>query len=237
MAPHPLNAEGQTDNANKDPTPPPPNSSGKWGTPAIVAVSIFAVFALVFTTTMVLWYLHRRAAKAKLPPSHRQSSYRPFRSSSSAKAGLLANAAPTPEDDKSNMFTRHRGSSVSLYVDTEMHDARNKRASMDTVSLIPLHVTPALDKTTLDRERSPIEDQNLNTVSGLSRASSRYSVGGSLALSPLSPMLDADGDLGNVKTRPRSTSAASQRYYDRKSSEGAVPSQVQIPTIVHTTSP
>lgn len=104
---------------------------------------------------------------------------------------------------------------------------------METVSLIPLHVTPA------EEAHDPIEGATSigSGVSALSSSSSRYSVDmrgtrGSLALSPIAA--EDDGDLGSRRTRPRSTSAASARYYERTPTD---PAPVQpIPTIVHTPS-
>lgn len=187
--------------------------------------SVFLFLAVSLIVTLVAFWFHKRAERNKLPPEKRPSSYHPFRTQSSDKSSLLANAAPSPEDDKSSMFSRDRSTSVSLYVDTDVVD---KRASMENVSLIPLHITPAeethdpMDRTTSVGSR----------VSALSRGSSRYSTGASsLALSPIQQ--NEDGDLG-TSSRPRSTSTTSMRYYSTTPTDRE--SAPQIPKIVHTPS-
>jgi hypothetical protein len=129
------------------------------------------------------------------------------------------------------MFSRDRHSSVTLYVDEEA-DARNKRASQDTISLVPLQITPA------DEIRDPIDEtpttaSNGSGVSAMSRLSSNTA--STMMLSPISPS-DEDGDLSiRPSGRARSASSVSQkaRYYD------TTPVDVQrgpIPTIIRTPS-
>lgn len=228
MAPTPVDVQPAS------PEPSKPADKGGIGTPSIVGISVFAFFGLCFLVTFVAFYFHRRAERNKLPPEKRPTSYRPFRTASSDKSGLLANAAPSPEEDKSSMFSRDRGSSLSLYVDTDLHNDRRKRASMDTVSLIPLHVTPA------EEVHDPLSRTESSVGSGVSSIS-RYSVDtgrvGSLSGSlggTLSVRSPEEEDLGVRKTRPRSTSSTSVRYY------GVTPTDPmmapQIPKIVHTPS-
>lgn len=185
------------------------------GTASIVSIVIFTFFSLTFIITSAAWWYHKRAERNKLPPEKRPVSYQPWRTES-YESSLLKNAAPSPEDDKSSMFSRDRNSSLSLYVDTETHD---RRASMETASLIPLHVTP------VDEAHDPM-DRKTSVGSGVSGLS-RYSRGS------LAPEVEGEGeDLGLRKTRPRSTSATSTRYYE------VTPTDVspQIPKIVHTPS-
>ncbi|KAF2276107.1 uncharacterized protein EI97DRAFT_458605 [Westerdykella ornata] len=210
------------------PTPPDPKTN-RMSTASIVGLSVFAFFAVSLAITLTAYFLHRRAERNKLPPEKRPVSYHPFRTASSsstttttAQASLLANAAPTPEDDKSSMFSRDRDASLSLYVDTEMHE-RSKRASIDTVSLIPLHVTPADDEGV-----SPLERAD-STGSGGARGRS------SVRLSLAPEEMDGGGRGGGRKARPRSTSAASVRYYEVNAPSPVVASP-QVPTIVHTVS-
>lgn len=193
---------------------------GKIGTGSIVAIAVFIFFGLGFAITITAFIIHRRRERNKLPPENRPTSYHPFRTNS-AKSSLLANQAPTPEDDKSSMFSRDR-SSVSLYLDTDVHDTRRK--SVDTVPLIPLQITPAEDV------HDPL-DRTTSVGSGIS-SRSRHS------LSPIGPITD-EQDLGSRRTRPRSTSAAS-RYYESMSplreNNPASISPPQVPKIVHTPS-
>lgn len=111
------------------------------------------------------------------------------------------------------MFSRDRTSSLALYVPEDL-DTDRKRASMETVNLIPLRVTPAEDEV----------DDPLATA-GMGRHSSATSSSGSgvvsRSLSPLTPTLDTpvseNGDFMGRKTRNRSSSTASVRYYDQAS--------------------
>lgn len=199
-------------------------------TASIVGLSITIFFALAFAVTLTGYVLYRRAERNKLPPEKRPASYHPFRTNSD-KSGLLANAAPSPEEDKSSMFSRERSTSnVSLYVDSESHN-KNKRASIDTVSLIPLSVTPAAEV------HDPLDNSTSGTgVSSLSRYSfeardSRLSVG-------VFSDIGTEGEWqSGRKTRPRSTSAASARYYEVNAAERVDGSGPTIPKIVHTPSP
>jgi hypothetical protein len=212
MAPIPGNIGANPQAGNE-----PVKKDGGMATGTIVALSLFAFFVVGFAITLTAYYLHRRAELNKLPPEKRPVSYRPFRTtSSSAKAGLLANAAPSPEEDKSSMFSRDRGSSLSLYVDEEL-EVRSKRTSIDTVSLIPLQVTP------VEEVHDPIMGR---TNSEGSAVSSR------LSLTPAALLPEDSYDLGTRSTRPRSTSATSVRYYDANATNAAP----QIPKIVHTPS-
>lgn len=200
---------------------------GKWTTASIVGVSFFAFFLVAFAVTLGGYFYHRRAARNKLPPEARPTSYHPFRTMSNTdKSGLLANAAPAPEDDKRSMYSRDSRASISLYVDTD-HDLENRRRSMDTVSLIPLHVTPG------DERDDPMGRTN-STGSGVT-ISSRSSRG-SLGLTTIHMPRDhtQEQDLGVPKTRARSSSAASARYYEVTPTDTVSP--VQIPKIVHTPS-
>jgi hypothetical protein len=218
MAPTPVDtqpkAPEQTGEANK----------GGLSTASIVGIAFFAFFAVALGITFIAYYFHKRSERNKLPPEKRPASYHPFRTNS-AKSSLLANAAPSPEDDKSSMFSRDRNSSLSLYVDTDSHDRRH---STDTVSLIPLHVTPA------EEDHDPFNRMD-SVGSGVSRYSTTSS-GGSLGVRQIPvPEEVAERDLGvRPQTRARSTSSASARYYE---SNSPLESHPQIPKIVTTPSP
>ncbi|KAF2182252.1 hypothetical protein K469DRAFT_691477 [Zopfia rhizophila CBS 207.26] len=214
-------------------SPPSPSSSepakqGFWGTATIVSVAIFGFFIIAFAITLTAYCLHKRAQRKKLPPSHRGSTYRPFRTNST-ESGLLANVAPTPEaDERSSMFSKDRSSSVSLYIPEEHGD---RRQSMETVSLIPLHITHA------EEIRDPMDRMNStgSGVSDLSRGSSRISsnTSGSLGIRNLPiPEEALEADPGVRRMRPRSTSTASVRYYEMNAREPAP----EVPTILHTPS-
>jgi hypothetical protein len=116
------------------------------------------------------------------------------------------------------MFSRGRGSSVSLYVES---GAVDRRASMD--SLIPLRITAA--------EEVHEEASHGTGVSGSSRYSETTS--GSLGIRAIPLPQSEESDLGTRPTgRTRSTSTASTRYYE----QNAIDPAPQIPKIVHTLS-
>ncbi|KAJ4354537.1 uncharacterized protein N0V89_006274 [Didymosphaeria variabile] len=197
----PLPADNQTidqESTSKD--------GGKsWTTATIVVGAVFLFLLLAFIATMIVFYIHKRKLRSKLPAEHRPRSYHPFRTETTDKSSLLA-GAQTPDEEHSSMYSRER-SSVSVYVDAEPPvGKRVSSQSMETVSLIPLHVTPAGRQESLAGEIS-----NGSGVSALS-SSSRYSRG-SLSLSPMSPVHQEDGDLGTRPNRLRSTSTSSVRYY------------------------
>lgn len=199
------------------PVPQPTNTpqpSKSWSTGGIIvgAVCLFLLLALI--ATVVIFLINKRRARSKLPPEHRRSSYHPFRTESSDKKGLLEHQAPTPEDDKSSMFSRDRSrSSVSLFVPSEELD---RRPSLEKINLIPLHITP------VEETADPIQASS-SSGSGVS-AGSRVS----LAVSPL--------QMGTSYTerpasRPRSTSTTSMRYYSTNSP--ADMDAPQVPKIAH----
>ncbi|KAL1599597.1 hypothetical protein SLS60_007400 [Paraconiothyrium brasiliense] len=207
-----------------------------WTTATIVVGAVFLFLLLALIGTVIGFYIHKRKLRSKLPAEHRPRSYHPFRTETTDKSSLLADAQ-TPDEERSSMFSRER-SSVSVYVDAEPVAKRVSSQSMETVSLIPLHVTPAERQVSMTGEIS-----NGSGVSALS-SSSRYSRG-SLSLSPIQP---EDGDLGTRPDRPRSTSTSSVRYYSglpdnntwKTSNEperSTAPQQLpEIPRIVHTLS-
>ncbi|RMZ68996.1 hypothetical protein GMOD_00002900 [Pyrenophora seminiperda CCB06] len=195
-------------NANGDLKPKP---DSKYWTKANIALSVvFSVVILAVILFAVLFLLHQRHEKKKL--ANRKSD----------TAGLLAN-----EDKTNSMFSRHRASSVTLYVDSEA-DARNKRSSTDTMQLVPLQVTP------VDEACDPIGYSTESSGSGVSSLSRQSNLPvSSILLSPVSPSVDGDRPSG----RPRSTSTTSTRsqrarYYDTTPTV----EMPQIPKIVHTLS-
>ncbi|KAG9186509.1 hypothetical protein G6011_09617 [Alternaria panax] len=198
---------------------PKSKPDSKYWTKANIALTI--VFALVFLAvclaSLVFW-LHRRNEKKKL--DNRKSD----------TAGLLVN------EDKTSMFSRIRASSVTLYVDSEA-EAHSKRASTETMNLVPLQVTP------VEEIKNPIGDNMESSGTGVSSVSRQTNATlSTMVLSPmLSPVLSPTspsqgGDLGVRPTgRARSTSTVSQRarYYESTPTNVAMP---PIPKIVHTLS-
>jgi len=169
-----------------DPTAAPKPEAKYWTKANIAFTAIFALLSLIIFVILLSFYLRRRSHKNK--HANRKSD----------KAALLQ------DEDKTSMFSRDRHSSVTLYVDEES-EARRKRASSDTISLIPLQVTPVEDT------HDAMETTAASNGSGVS-AMSRLST---MMLSPISP--NEDGDLSvRPGGRPRSTSTASQRarYYE-----------------------
>ena len=214
MAPTPSDAQPSA--APVD-SPTPTNS---WSTGAIVVAAVFGFILVCLIATAITFCIRKRKARSKLPPQHQRPSYHPFRTVSSDRKGLLENQAPSPDEDKTTMFSRDRSrSSVSLYVPAEVME---RRPSLEQVSLIPLHVTPA------EEVQDPVSAAGSNG-SGVSKSSkgSRISLG-------LSPVHTNDNSTSVPKTRPRSTSTTSVRYYSGTSSDNS--SIPQIPKIVHTAS-
>jgi len=205
MAPIPVD---NNINANTDLETKP---DSKYWTKANIALTVvFSLVVLAVLLFAVLFLLYRRHEKKKL--ANRKSD----------TTGLLAN-----EDKTNNMFSRHRASSVSLYVDSEA-DARNKRSSTDTMHLVPLHVTP------VDEASDPIDDSTESSGSGVSSVSRQSNLTvSSLLLTPVSPSVDNDRTSG----RPRSTSTTSTRSQRARYYEATPTVEMpQIPKIVHTPS-
>ncbi|KAF1840890.1 uncharacterized protein K460DRAFT_295871 [Cucurbitaria berberidis CBS 394.84] len=202
MAPTPTNGD-----LAADPTSSPKPESGYWTKANIAVTTVFALLALGVFLALILFYLHRRAQKKKLAKPHAD------------KAGLLEN------EDKTSMFSRHRASSVTVYVDSEV-DEQSKRASQETPSRIPIQITP------VEESRDPINNKRGSTGSGVS-AMSRNTLS-TILLSPISPHIE-DGDLMQPTGRPRSTSSSSQkaRYYQTTPTNIEMP---QIPKIIRTPS-
>ncbi|OCK83082.1 hypothetical protein K432DRAFT_379850 [Lepidopterella palustris CBS 459.81] len=179
------------------------------GAATIVAVTVFVIYLIAGIVTCTLWFIDRRQKRARLPPTHRPAApYRPFGRNSTASSSLLANAAESPEaDDKASMFSRDRSASnatVTIYV-PDQEDPR--LTSTSSVNLIPLHVTP------MDERRNPMD----RTISNGSRLSIHSKGSGSQEES-------GEGqDLGVSRTRPRSISTNSARYYDPDSTPTSVP--------------
>tara|TARA_R110002003_G_scaffold702_14_gene21207 strand:- start:28888 stop:29538 length:651 start_codon:yes stop_codon:yes gene_type:complete len=207
MAPTPTE---DNNNLVADPTVTAKPDEGYWTKTNIGVTVMFALLALAIILVLLVFYLRRRAEKKKRvhPKSDR--------------AGLLAH------EDKTSMFSRHRHSSVTLYVDSEA-EAQSKRVSQESISLIPLQVTP------LEEVHDPIASNarasttttasNGSGVSAISRMSNNSA--STMMLSPISPSGE-EGDLSiRPSGRPRSTSSASQRarYYE------STPSHVEMPPI------
>jgi hypothetical protein len=205
------------------PTPSTPNnltanpttaakSDVKYWTKANIAVTaVFAILFLAIFLVLLAFFLHRHAQRKK----HLHAT--------SDQTGLLQH------EDKTNMFSRERPSSVTLYVDTEADNAR-KRASTETMSLKPLKIT------SLEEVHDPLNTSNTmastgSGVSALSRLSTNTA--STILLSPISPGVE-ERDMGlRTEGRPRSTSTASQRarYYDSVIEDVELRN---IPKIAHT---
>jgi hypothetical protein len=213
MAPTPTENNDINDNNNlaADPAATAKPDEGYWTKANIAFTAVFALLSLIVFIVLLVFYLRRR--------SHKMKRVHP----KSDKAGLLAH------EDKTSMFSRERHSSVTLYVDSEANTL-NKRASQDTISLIPLQVTP------LEEIHDPISRTNTTTISNGSGVSAISRLSSSaMMLSPVSPSGE-EGDMGiRPSGRPRSTSTTSQkaRYYDTTPTDIEMP---PIPTIVHTPS-
>ncbi|KAJ5058954.1 hypothetical protein J3E72DRAFT_230487 [Bipolaris maydis] len=175
-----------------------------WTKANIISTTIFIIICVLLLAGALSLFLYRRHQTKKLATQKPDA------------AALLA-----PNKDKENMFSRDRASSVTLYVDSDADD-RRKRASTDTMHLVPLHITP------MEEHQDPLA-AGLATGPGRSSVSATSSSGsqGSVLLSPV------DGEAGVRSVgRPRSTSTAStrSRYYERVDG-GEMP---QVPRIVHT---
>jgi len=125
------------------------------------------------------------------------------------------------------MFSRSRGSSVSLFV-AEDTSYRSPRQSMDTVNLIPLAATPVTQvPNPLERaysDGSSSAGSGVRPSAGARSMSGRFSVVSTRGPSPLSV---SASPVEGYEGRPRSTSSASTaaaRYYDGGVSSPKVPS-------------
>jgi hypothetical protein len=211
MAPTPVEV---SNNLAADPSATAKPDEGYWTKANIAVTAVFALLALTIFAVLIIFYLRHRSQKKKL--AHRKSD----------KAGLLEN------EDKTNMFSSTRHSSVTLYVDEETEARNKRRASQDPVPLVPLHITP------VEEIHNPMDlpsttASNGSGVSAISRLSTNTA--STMMLSPVSPS-GKEGDLSiRQYGRPRSTSTTSQkaRYYETTPTDPRAP---QIPTIIRTTS-
>ncbi|EMD61563.1 hypothetical protein COCSADRAFT_39279 [Bipolaris sorokiniana ND90Pr] len=213
--------------ADTTPEAPSPTTTGSlksqppttyWTKSNIVSTTIFIIICALLLAGALSLFLYRRHQIKKLAAQKPDA------------AALLL-----PSKDKENMFSRDRASSVTLYVDSDADD-RRKRASTDTMRLVPLHITP------VEEARDPIAglaagpgravttDRAVSVGSSVSAVSSRGSLG-SVLLSPVVQGEDGDAGMRSVG-RPRSTSTASMRsrYYERVD----VAEMPEVPKIVHT---
>lgn len=191
-----------------------PEKKGYWTKGTIAMTVVFGLLSLAVILALVAFLVFRRREKAK-------------RASQADKRALLAH-----DDDKSSMFSRNRESSVTLYADHHSEAQQNNRASMETVSLMPMQPTPppkvfrdeAADHNSAGSGVSALSTSSINTNAPTSNT----------LLSPISPSGN-EGDLGNRPTRPRSTSSSSQkaRYYDSTPTRTDLP---PIPMIIRTPS-
>jgi len=209
MAPTPTD-----NNLVADPTSTAKPHEGYWTKSNVAVTIVFGLLSLAIALLLLAFCLRRRSEKKKV--ANRKSD----------RAGLLAH------EDKTNMFSKERHSSVTLYVDTET-DPRSKRVSQESMALVPLQVTP------LEEVHDPISHTETTTasdgsgVSALTRKSTQTA--STMMLSPISPSGE-EGDLSiRPSARPRSTSTASQkaRYYESTPRNTDMP---PIPKIVRTPS-
>ncbi|OCL05925.1 hypothetical protein AOQ84DRAFT_379103 [Glonium stellatum] len=218
MAPAAATSSAPTTTVSATSTPAPSQSSGD-DTASIVAGVVFGVFIFAAIVILTLWLINRRRELNSLPPSHRPTAtYRPFPRSSSTSSqskGLLANVETSQLDDKSSMFSRDRSSSsATLAIYVPDHEQSTRRPSTSSLNLLPLQITP------LSEISSPV-GRAASNGSGGSRRSRISSRNGSDEESGEAQ------DLGVARTRPRSTSTASTRYYDPNSTPPAPP----VPTL------
>ena len=186
-----------------------PSHSGNDNIPSIVAGGVFGVFLLAAIVMLILWLINRRREHNSLPPSHRPTAtYRPFLRSSSTNSqskSLLANVETPQLDDKASMFSQDRSPSsatLAIYIPDDEQSARRK--STTSLNLIPLQITPI----------SGISNPMDRAMSNGSRGSRRSRISSGNGSDEESREAQ---DLGVARTRPRSTSTASTRYYDPNS--------------------
>jgi hypothetical protein len=204
MAPTPADTD-----LSAGPTSTSKPASPYWTTANITFTAIASVLTFGVLLGAVAFFVHRRRQQAKVARM------------ASDKAGLLSG-----EDRKSNMFSRERSSSVTVYVDSEA-DNSYKGAGHEPAPLVPLHIATPYS----DSGRPVVSTgSGVSSISRSSRASSGSSVG-SQHLSPISDMEDIN--MGPSHSgRPRSTSSSSVRYYSKTATNSTVP----VPKIVHTMS-
>lgn len=217
MAPIPeQNNEGNNNSLLVDVDPPKPDVP-YWTKANIALTSVFALLALSIVTVLLAFYFRRRSEKKKLQQMHHPKS---------DKAGLLQHV------DKSSMFSRHRHSSVTLYVDSEADSQQNK-TSRESMALTPVHETPSQEARDLLTRLDTTTRSNGSGISTVSRLSTNTA--STMILSPVSPCGD-DGDLSiRPSGRPRSVSTISQRgrYYETTPTNIDMP---PVPEIVRTPS-
>ncbi|KAH9865737.1 hypothetical protein J1614_009324 [Plenodomus biglobosus] len=207
-----------------------------WTKNNIAITIVFGLLFLALAAGLLLFYLHHRSQTKKKTLSHRHSS---------DQTGLLAHS------DKTNMFSRHRSSSITLYLDSEPDAHRTNRSSIDTMSLIPLHLSPADGShqevhdppspppPTAPPTATTITESTESTGTAVSKStiSSISTHSSLLRLSPVSPIPDQHTSSLRPAPRARSVSTASQRarYYESVRAEGQgvpVVTPVPIPRIV-----
>lgn len=175
---------------NKLPAEPSTTSGpdeGYWSTGNIAMTAVAAAFILGVVLAIVAFLVHRRRQYKKLAQSI------------PAKESLLAS-----EERKSNMFSRARASSVTVYVDNAPTETSHNPISPDPAPLVPLHINTQI----------PVPSASTDSgISSLSR-NSRSSLGSTM----LSPASEGPG-----VSRPRSTSYSSLRYYAVTPADATVP--------------
>ena len=194
MAPIPVDT---TLSAEPSSTPKPDENYWKPANIAFTAVASALTLGVVLAVIAFLVYRHRQHKKvAQTVP---------------AKESLLEG-----EERKSNMFSRDRVSSVTVYVDHTDTDTAYKRVSQEPAPLVPLYVnTP-----------TPTPTSAISAGSGVSAMSrDSNSTLGTMMLSPISEGSRPGG-------RPRSTSTSSVRYY----AVTPVDTTISVPKIVRTAS-
>ncbi|KAJ8115130.1 hypothetical protein OPT61_g3157 [Boeremia exigua] len=191
MAPTPA-----TNNLSAEPSSTSKADENYWKPANIAFTAVASALALgvIIAVIAFLVYRHRQNKKAA--------------QSIPAKESLLEG-----DERKSSMFSRERGSSVSVYVDNANHDTAYKGVNHEPAPLPLVHVntqTPA-----------PVASTG-SGVSAVSRNSN--STLGTMMFSPVSD--------GSQASRPRSTSTSSVRYYAVMPTDTTIP----VPKIIHTTS-
>jgi hypothetical protein len=118
------------------------------------------------------------------------------------------------EERKSNMFSRERASSVTVYIDHAETDTSYKRVSQEPTPLAPSHINTQAPAASAGSGISA-----MSAMSGISNSTLD-----TIMLSPVSE--------GSRPTRPRSTSTSSVRYYAVTPTDTTIP----VPKIVRTVS-
>lgn len=189
MAPTPVD-----NNLSAESTATPKPDENYWKPANIAITAVASALALGVILAVIAFFVYR----------HRQ--HKELAKTIPAKESLLEG-----DERKSNMFSRERVSSVTVYVDNAEADTSYKRVSLEPTPLAPLHINTQRPAASAGSSVSA-ESRNSNSTLG------------TMMLSPVSE--------GSRPTRPRSTSTSSVRYYAVTPTDTTIP----VPKILRTIS-